>query len=151
VIGKYESREWRQRPAASNPPASGLVRAAAKWWVGYCWDTGVNTISQRVFEYLRQFKPDRPVTLYRFENADYDSRKRPVQWDWVSWSHDKVMVRGVIDALEGDERTGELLFLEQSISPDRIFTDYTFFPDDLKAAIEDAGGDSGMSEVLVYV
>jgi hypothetical protein len=149
---RAELVEVRQvRPTASNPNTPKLVREAAAWWVGYCWDRNVKTISPAVEKYLAQFTPDRPVTLYRFELANHDPKKRPIQWPWVSWSHDKKMVEEIVEMENEEQDRGLFRVVRSEIPPELVFTDYTHFPGDLKREIEKVGGDSGMSEVLVYV
>lgn len=118
---------------------------AAKWVYQYSWDAShdPNNIPKAVEKELNKYKPEGPVTLYRFERPDHDPEKasgKTVQ----SWSHNKQMVESIAEMTDGVVR-------EKTFQPDEVFTDFTKFPPKLQQEIEKRGGDSSMQEVLVYL
>lgn len=125
--------------------SEGTTGDAAKWVYQYSWDAShdPNNIPRAVEKELNKYKPDGPVTLYRFERPDHDPEKasgKTVQ----SWSHNKQMVESIAEMTDGVVR-------EKTFQPDEVFTDFTKFPPKLQQEIEKQGGDSSMQEVLVYL
>jgi hypothetical protein len=126
--------------------------SAAKWVHRYAWDKTLTGRPHRIEadQYLQKFKPDKPVTLYRFERADHDEAKRQIHAPVQSWTHNKEMAHGVADAHNEGGGEGRMIVREKTFHPDEIYTDFTKFPQSLKDSLTKHGGESEMDEVLVH-
>lgn len=107
-----------------------------------------------VEHYFKQFVPVQSVKLYRFERVDHDDTKRqmadphilPIQ----SWTHNKELAQGVASSLNECGDQGQYVVREKVFQPTDIYTDFSLFPHALQSELTKQGGESEMSEVLVY-
>ena len=147
-----QSKPTAGAPGAETKAPGGLadpktVHLAARWVHRYAWDKTLKSMPGIDAEhYLKQFVPDKPVTLYRFEHADHDESKRQMSSGLIvqSWTHDKAMAQSIADELPNH------VVREKVFKPSEIYTDFSLFTPAMKSELKKQGGESEMSEVLVY-
>jgi len=81
----------------------------------------VITVPKDVEEQLSKYKPEKPVTLYRGKDPQYENR------EYSSWTYDK----SVAERFANKVKDGKGIVESQSITPEEISVDFTMLPERL--------------------
>jgi hypothetical protein len=142
-------KAWVSRKHGEETDAERTDRLAGQWAHRWSWKKDVGMPQIAPYQRLQQFKPDKPVTLYRFERADHDPNQSDFKSaPFQSWSRNKDMVHSIVEDSNAtsDPNSPKLIAKEQTFHPDQIFTDFTLHPESIKKHAPD----NAMDEVLVW-
>ncbi len=104
-------------------PAPSSIKAEAKKWLDH-WTyesaKGYMMPSTDVVEYLKKYRPAKPVVLYRVQN-----KNEPAGKVLVSFTHNKKMAESMRDEFDLKDQ----VVITETVAPEQILVDFTLLPD----------------------